>query len=76
MKELKSINKTPRTTAACINNLKRCLNFLRTSKSRVAINELYLEQAVLQGSPLAIYSVFEQIYKAYPLNIKKLQTKV
>ena len=76
MKELTSITKTPRTTAACLNNIKRCLTFLRDSKAKVNPNELYCEQMILEGCPSAIATVIDQLYKAYNIKISKIDQKM
>jgi hypothetical protein len=76
LKEIGSISKMPRTSAACLNNIRRCLNFLKENKSKVDPNELYCEQGVLEGCPLAIISVIQQIYQAYSINIAKLDSQM
>lgn len=76
MREVPSIVKTPRTSAACLNNIRRCLAYLRESKQKVDINQLYCEQELLEGSPAAVCTVFDQIFSAYSIKINKLDKKM
>lgn len=76
MKDLNHITAAPRTTAACLNNIKRCLSFLRDSKPKADPNMLYVEQAVLEGQPAAISQVFDEIYKAYDISVAKIDKKM
>lgn len=76
MRDLPSINKTPRNTAACLNNIKRCLKFLRENKPKVEPNQLYCEQEVLEGIPAAILQVIDQIVKAYSINLSKIEKQM
>ena len=76
MKDLPSITKMPRTSASCLNNIKKCLSFLRENKSKVDPNELYCEQEVLEGNPAAITQVIDEIYKAYSININKIDEQM
>lgn len=75
LKELSSISKTPRTSASCLNNIKKALSFLRENKPKVDPSNLYCEQSVLEGDPAAIAQVFEELYKAYSINIAKLDNQ-
>ena len=76
LKEIPSIAKTPMTSAACLQNIKKCLAFLRENKPKVDVSELYCEQAILEGSPEAIVSVVDQLYKAYNITIARIDQKM
>lgn len=76
LKEVASISKTPRTSAACLHNIKKCLAFLRDNKPKVEVSQLFCEQAILEGDPLAIIAVVEELYKAYGITISKIDQKM
>ena len=67
------IEKNPRTTAACLNNIKRCLRFLSQGSNKVDVNKLYCEDLILKGEPMAIAGIFGEVYKAYGIVIKRLE---
>ena len=72
IKEIPSVSKMPRTSAACLHNIKKCLSFLRDHKSKVDPNNLYCEQGILEGDPVSIGQTIEEIYKAYTISIAKI----
>ena len=76
MREVPSIVKTPRTTAACLNNIRRCLAFLRDSKQKTDTSVLYCENGILEGDPISICTVFDQICAAYSIKIDKIDKRV
>lgn len=76
LKEISSIAKTPRTSAACLHNIKKCLTFLRENKPKVDVSQLFCEQAILEGDPFAISTVVDELYKAYSITISKIDQKM
>lgn len=76
LREIPSVSKMPRTSAACLHNIKKCLAFLREQKAKVDPNNLYCEQEVLEGNPVAISRVIDEIYKAYAIAISKLDRRL
>lgn len=76
MREIGNINKTPRTNAACLNNIRRVLNFLRDYKQKVDISKLHIENEILEGDPEAISTFFQQVAAAYSVNLGKLEQRM
>lgn len=66
----------PRTSAACLHNIKKCLAFLRDHKSRVDPSNLYCEQGVLEGDPSSIVAVVGEVSKAYATAIARLDSRM
>lgn len=74
MKEVHGLNKTPRTAASCLNNLRRCLTILRENK-KTDQYKLHCEQGLLEGNPQAVCDVVEQIVQGYSVSLGKLETQ-
>lgn len=76
LREVGNINKTPRTNAACLNNIKRVVSFLRDNKPKVDPTKLHIENQILEGDPDAIFAFFEQVNVAYSVHLQKLEQRV
>lgn len=63
----------PRTSAACLNNIRRCLKFLKKSSNKINPNNLLCEDKILEGNPIAISGVVDEIYKSYHIAIRSLE---
>jgi hypothetical protein len=76
LREIGNVNKTPRTNAACLNNIRRVLSFMREQKPKVDPSKLHIEQQILEGDPDAISTFFEQLTLAYAVNLGKLEHRM
>ena len=73
MRKSIKIDYNPRTTAACLNNIKRTLSYLRKSNNKIDPNYLYIHDEILQGIPRAIVNYFNEVAKGYQNQIRNLE---